>query len=343
MLNYRNQWCLLTTYKENYSLLSPLVLFYRHFYGVRHFLILCSLTGARTHDSLKKLIGSKVGAVAAPIDKVHVTHLKRELTVSEFVSGNFVLWAVSHPGRDFIPEVEFHDLKVELHRWADSFLPREITRTLVVDNDEFLYVKSPRVLESAEHLGFHFVDVIPATTWPPRELWFSLQGWYYARQVNPRFRYGGSLMISLARAFGRGLNHDGCKTFYFDRARLSDYTAWHHGTTGSLCSCFALNRCLAEPERCRDILRGTACCYHLAMTSREHFLLEKLRLFNRLQTDGNKRPAHDTRSPATTDPRLAMKAFDRFIKESWFPTIRDDFLLPYLNDTLPQDGGQQVG
>ena len=327
------KWCVITTHKENYSLLSAFVSFYRRHYGIGNFLLLCGLTGCRTHASLKELIASKAKARAAGEDKAEVTRQRRALTVSTFIGDGFTLWAASYAAADFTSEVAFHNLKVELHQWADGFLPSTITRVLAPDSDEFLHVKDPRSLEGLDRQGFHFVDVIPSATWPPERLRFSLQGWYYRRQAQPRFRYGGKLAWTLAKAIGRALDHGGCKTFFFDRARLKDYTLWHHGTKDSACSCEAVNQHLDQPERCGEILRDTACGYHLAMTCQQHFLAERLRLFSRLQTDLKKRPVHDSQqSPETTDQQLAVKTFDRFMRVCRFPTFNDDSLLPYLRD-----------
>jgi hypothetical protein len=327
-------WCVLTTYKENYALLSAFVSYYRRHYGIENFLLLCGLSGSRTHASLKELISKKLKAAAAVDDKTQITRRKRALTVSEFAGDGFVLWAASYAAADFMTYPGFHDLKVDLHQWADDFLPMQITRTLAPDSDEFLHVKNPRSLESLDRLGFHFVDVIPSPVWPPDTLRFSLQGWYYRRQAQPRFKHGGRLALAIANMLGRGLEHGGCKTFYFDRTRLKDYTVWHHGTDDSLSSCFAVNRHLDQPDRCGEILRDTACGYHLAMTCKEHFLSERLRLFNRIQTDMKlNKPVHDTQQgDETTSQQLAIRTFDRFIKESRFPTLTDDFLLPYLQE-----------
>ena len=327
------KWCVITTYKENYSLLSAFVSYYRHRYGARNFLLLCGLAGSRTHASLKELIATRVKATVAADDKAEITSNRRKLTVSSFAGDGFSLWAASYAAADFTSEVDFHNLKVELHQWADGFLPADITRVLAPDSDEFLHVKAPRSLESLDRLGFHFVDVIPSVAWPPNQLRFSLQGWYYRRQAQPRFKYAGRLAWTLAKAVGRGLDHGGCKTFYFDRARLKDYKLWHHGTHDSPCSCQAADRHLDQPERCGEILRDTACGYHLAMTCQQHFLEERLRLFSRLQTDLKKRPVHDSQqSPETTDRQLALRTFDRYMKACRFPTFADDSLLPYLRD-----------
>jgi hypothetical protein len=331
MLHDGKNWCVVTTYKENYSLLSAFVPYYRRHYGIEKFLLLCGLSGSRTHASLKDLISRRLKAAAAPADQAQTTRRKRALTVSEFAGNGFVLWAASYAAADFTSEVDFHDLKVELHQWADDFLPAEVTRTLTPDNDEFLHVKNPCILEGLDRLGFHFVDLIPSPVWPPDTLRFSLQGWYYRRQAQPRFNHGGRLALAVSKMLGRGLDHGGCKTFFFDRARLKNYTVWHHGTDDSLCSCLAVNAHLDQPERCGEILRDTACGYHLAMTCKEHFLSERLRLFSRLQTDLKKRPVHDAQqSPETTDRQLAGRTFDRFIKQSRFPTFTDVLLLPYL-------------
>jgi hypothetical protein len=166
--------------------------------------------------------------------------------------------------------------------------------------------------------------------WPPERLRFSLQGWYYRRQAQPRFKYGGRMALAIAKRLGRGLEHGSCKTFYFDRARLKDWTAWHHGTDDSLCSCLAVSRHFDQPEVCRDILQNTACCYHLAMPCRESFLTERLRLSNRLQTDLTRTHQDTDRSPETLDLKLAGRTFDKLIKESIFPVMEDNFLLPYL-------------
>jgi hypothetical protein len=333
MLRDGKHWCVLTTYKENYSLLSAFVSYYRRHYGIENFLLLCGLPGARPHASLKELISKRLNAAATAADRTQNTQRQRALTVSEFAGQGFVLWAASYAAADFTSEVDFHELKVELHQWADDFLPREITRTLTPDSDEFLHVKNPRSLEDFDRLGFHFVDVIPSPAWPPDQLRFSLQGWYYHRQARPHFKHGGRLALAIANMLGRGLEHRGCKTFYFDRTHLKDYTVWHHGTDDSLSSCFAVNRHLDQPERCGEILRDTACGYHLAMTCKELYLSEKLRLFSRIQTDMKKQPVPDTgQSPETTDPRLASRTFDRFIIESRFPTFTDDSLLPYLQE-----------
>lgn len=335
MLRDGKNWCVLTTYKENYSLLSAFVAYYRRQYGIGNFLLLCGLSGSRTHASLKELISKKTKVTAATDDKTLITQHKRALTVSEFAGDGFTLWAASYATADFTSQEDFHNLRVELHQWADDFLPAAITRTLTADNDEFLHVKNPCTLESLDRLGFHFVEVIPSPVWPPDKLRFSLQAWYYRRQATPRFKYGGRLALALAKKLGRGLDHGGCKTFYFDRKRLKDYTAWHHGTGGSLCSCFAVNRHLDQPERCGEILRDTACGYHLAMTCQEHFLSERLRLYSRLQTDMEKKPEQqrdDGYSPETRNQKLAIKTFDRFIKECMFPAFTDGLLLPYLQE-----------
>ena len=69
----------------------------------------------------------------------------------------------------------------------------------------------------------------------------------------------------------------------------------------------------------------------MAMLSREVFLSEKLPLFSRIQTDMKKRPIQDSgRSRETLDRAVALRTFDKFIRTSIFPVIRDDLLLPYF-------------
>ena len=334
MLNEANNWCLITTYKENYSLLSSFFSFYRNYYNIKNFVLLCGTPKSRTHNSLEKLISAKttLGVNVGPA--IHFTHANRKITVSELTNGDVRLWAASYSAEDFTSEVEFHSLKVELHRWVDSFLPQEIARTWVLDSDEFMRVSNPESLDDADSLGFHFLDMIPSLAWPPNALFFSLQGWYYRRQALLRFRIGKELMFAFMKAIGRGINHSGCKTYYFARSRLKNYTSWDHGTNDSQ-ACLLLNNRLNDLVYCQNIIEKTPCCYHMAMLSREVFLSEKLRLFSRLQTDINKLPVHDIgRSPETANQALAIETFDNFIRDSIFPVIRDDFLLPYLPNNL---------
>jgi hypothetical protein len=114
---------------------------------------------------------------------------------------------------------------------------------------------------------------------------------------------------------------------------LGTWTAWHHGTIKNLSCCFGLNRHLYQPEFCREILQNTACCYHLAMTCKEFFLTEKLRLFNRLQTDLKKgTDQDDQRGAEISDLKLAESIFNKTVRQSIFPVIEDNFLLPYLQN-----------
>jgi hypothetical protein len=331
MLTNPSQWCVVTHHKENYSLLPAFMSYYRQYFGIQRALIFCGLTQGRTHESLKQLLASKLKTVVPAADQIHTTPAGRQMTVSEFVDGDFILWAASYPATEFTPGMEFHLLRTDVHVWGASFLPTEISRTMVVDADEFLYVKDPKILESLDNLGFHFLDIIPSPVWPPDRLKFSLQGWYYRRQARPHFKYGKWLALPLSKAVGRGLQHNECKTYYFDRKRLANFTAWHHGTTHSLCCCGTLNNFLNDPAECRAILRDTACCYHLAMTCKEHLLTERLRLQPRLQTDywSNQ---DQGRGVETKDLKAAEKTFDRLICKSIFPVIEDNFLLPYLQD-----------
>jgi hypothetical protein len=333
MLTNRSRWCVVTHHKENYSLFPAFTAFYRQYFGIQRMLIFCGLTRGRTHDSLKQFLAAKLKVPVPANDRILQTPDQRELTVSEFAVGDFVLWAASYPTVEFSPESEFYKIRVDLHAWGASFLPEEISRTMVVDADEFLYVKNPAILEGLDNLGFHFLDIVPSPVWPPRELKFSLQGWYYQRQSRPLFIYGKWFALPLSKVVGRGLLHNGCKTYYFDRKHMSTWTAWHHGTVKSLSCCFALNQHLHQPELCREILQNTACCYHVAMPYKEFFLTERLRLSTRLQTDLKKGSDQDEqRGPETVDLRLAEKTFDKRIKESIFPIITDNFLLPYLQE-----------
>jgi hypothetical protein len=73
----------------------------------------------------------------------------------------------------------------------------------------------------------------------------------------------------------------------------------------------------------------------MAMTSCDSYLSEKIRLFSRVQTDLKKMPVHDFGvSRETTDRVLALRSFDKFVRNSIFPVIRDDFLLSYLPKDL---------
>jgi hypothetical protein len=331
MLTNPSRWCVVTHHKENYSLLPAFMSYYRQHFGIQRAMIFCGLTQGRTHDSLKQLLASKLKMPVPTADETRFTPANLELKVSEFATKDFVLWVASYPATEFTPGAEFHLLRQDVHAWGESFLPAEISRTIVVDSDEFLYVKNPAILESLDRLGFHFLDVIPSPVWPPKELKFSLQGWYYRRQARPLFKYGKRFTVALAKAVGRGLEHDGCKTYYFDRKRMGTFTAWHHGTTHSLCCCGALNRLLNDPAECWNILRDTACCYHLAMTCKEHLLTERLRLQPRLQTDYWS-DQNQGRGAETKDLKAAEKTFDRLIRKSIFPVIEDNFLLPYVRD-----------
>jgi hypothetical protein len=261
--------------------------------------------------------------------------------VSELVDGDFTLWVASYLTEEFTSHLEFNKIKADVTAWGAAFLPEEITRTIVVDADEFLYVKTPQTLDSLDSLGFHFLDIVPSPVWPPKELNFSLQGWYYRRQARPLFKYGKWIALPVSKAVGRGLQHNECKTFYFDRKHLGAGTGWHHGTVKNLSCCFALNRYLNQPELCRDILQNTACCYHLANPHKEIFLTERLRLFNRLQTDLKRSDHDDERGAETADLNVAGRTFDRRIKKSIFPVIEDNFLLPYLQEK-PTDKSQSI-
>jgi hypothetical protein len=293
-------------------------------------LIFCGLTQGRTHDSLKQLLASKLNVSVPPVDKIYFTPGNLELKVSEFIDGDFVLWVASYPATEFTPDLEYLRWCKEIYAWGGAFLPAEISRILGVDCDEFLYVKKPEILENLDNLGFHFVDMVPSPVWPPKELKFSLQGWYYRRQTRPIFKYGKFFTLPLAKMVGRGLEHSGCKNFNFDRKHLATMNFSPHGITHSLCCCGTLNRFLNNPNECREILHDTAFCYHLGMTCKEYFLSEKLRLFARLQTDSKKGLKHELRGMEAIDLKAAEKTFDRFISKSIFPVIEDNFLLPYL-------------
>jgi hypothetical protein len=333
MLTNRSQWCVVTHHKENFSLLSAFMSYYRQYFGFQRALIYCGLmTSGNTHTALKQLLASKLKVAVPAADKICTSPAGRQMTVSEFVAGEFTLWAASYQATAYTPGGEFHKLRSDVHAWGESFLPPEISRTLVVDADEFLHVKNPRMLDGLDNLGFHFVDIIPSPVWPPDKLKFSLQGWFYQRQARPVFKYGKWLAVPLAKAVGRGLVHSGCKTYYFDRKRMATFTSWHHGTTHSLCCCGTLNRFLDDPTKCRAILRDTACCYHLAMTCKEHFMAERLRMQPRLQTDYWSDQVDGRRGKETKDLKAAERTFDRLIRKSIFPVIEDNFLLPYLQD-----------
>jgi hypothetical protein len=332
MLTNRNRWCVVTYHKENYSLFPAFTAFYRQYYGIRRMLIFCGLTCGRTHASLKQFLATKLKVPVPANDQVHRTPEQRELTVSELVDGDFTLWVASYPTEEFTSHLEFNKIKTDVTAWGASFLPGEISQTLVVDSDEFLYVKNPQVLDSLDSLGFHFLDMVPSSVWPPKELKFSLQGWYYRRQARSLFKYGKWFALPLSQAVGRGLLHNECKTFYFDRKHMGAGTGWHHGTFKNLSCCFALNRYLHQPELCREILQNTACCYHLANPCKEIFLAERVRLFNRLQTDLKRSDHDEQRGAETTDSSVAGRTFDKTIKASIFPVIKDNFLLPYLQN-----------
>ncbi|MGB7769813.1 MAG: hypothetical protein WBN22_13295 [Verrucomicrobiia bacterium] len=336
MLSRKSNWCLITTYKENYLLLPAILSYYRDFYGIQHFLIFCGLTGTHTHETLKQSLCPQLPVIAPPLDKTLMTPGHRELTVSEFSAKDFVLWVASYPTSNYSADLEWTAIRSDLEKWAHRFLPAQISRTILIDNDEFLYVNQPGALEALDGLGFHFIDIVPCAQWPPERLVFSLQGWYYHRQAQPLFKYGGPLMIKLARRLRRGLHHGGCKTFYFDRDRLGNGTAWRHGgTEQSFSCCFALDHFLGDTRHCHKILRDTACCYHLGMTSRDHYFSQKLHLFARIQTDMKRKPVPNAgRSSETLDLRKAQRTFDRFMKESRFPVIEDNFLLPFLQTPM---------
>jgi hypothetical protein len=334
MLVNKKSWCVVTYHKDNYSLLKAFTVFYRSYYGIQNMLIFCGLTQGRTHESLKHFIATKLKMSEPAENKKYQTLENRELTMSKLMDGDFTLWVVTYPTEKYGSDAEFHKLRVDLSRWGESFLPENITRTIVVDADEFLRVRNPKILESMDSLGFHFLDIVPSQTWPPKELIFSLQGWYYQRQARPLFKYFKGLALPLVKALGFGLQHGGCKTFYFDRERMSNWTSWHHGTTHSFSCCMTLNRYIYDPKTCQKILENTACCYHLGMTHKEIFLKEKLGLFNRLQTDLKKGTELDKhRGAESSDLYLAGKIFDKTIKKSIFPLIKDNFLLPYLTNS----------
>lgn len=330
MLTNGSQWCVVTTHKENYSLLPAYLSYYRRYFGIRRGLIFCGRPPSRTHDSLKQLIALKLNIPVPNADKICVTPRNMELKVSEFKANDFVLWVASYP-EDDLTGPELFKILLDLAAWGEAFLPEEITRTWVMDCDEFLYVKNPQILDNLDSLGFHFVDYVPSSMWPPDKMQFSLQGWYYNRQTRPIFKYGRHFAVTLAKVVKRGLQHNGCKTYFFDRKRLASWTSWQHSVSNSLCCCGALTDYLNDPAKCKEILRDTACCYHLAMKSKEYFLSERARLFSRLQVNMKK--------TSDQDPKAAERIFDRLIRQSIFPVIEDNFLLPYLqNPGMPVSG-----
>ncbi|HEU6449048.1 MAG TPA: hypothetical protein VFV23_11480 [Verrucomicrobiae bacterium] len=330
MLSDPSRWCVVTHHKENYSLLPAFMAYYRQYFGFKRAMIFCGMTRGRTHDSLKQLLAEKLNMPIPVMDKTCFTPAGMELKVCELTDGDFVLWVASYPATEYTPGGKFHHLRSDVHAWGASYLPPEIMRTMVVDSDEFLYVKDFKSLDM-DQLGFHFIDVIPSEIWPPKTLKFSLQGWYYTRQARPHFKYGGRIAESLARLTGRGLQHNQCKTYWFCKNRMASFTAWTHGTAHSLSGCGGLNVFLDDLEKCHRILRETSCCYHLAMTTKNHLFNERMRLQPRLQTDYWSDQRDGVRGKETMDLNAAEKTFNRSIRKSIFPVIEDNFLLPYLS------------
>src|SRR5271154_6947010 len=108
MLSNPSQWCVVTHHKENYSLFPAFTAYYRQYYGIKRMMIFCGLTQGRTHESLKQMLASKLKVAVPTADAIHVTPANRQMTVSEFRAGDFVLWAASYPTAEFSPDSEFY-------------------------------------------------------------------------------------------------------------------------------------------------------------------------------------------------------------------------------------------
>src|SRR5476649_2367391 len=103
MLTNPSRWCVVTHHKENYSLLPAFMSYYRQHFGIQRAMIFCGLTQGRTHESLKQMLSAKLKVTVPAVDKIQVTPANRQMTVSEFRDGDFVLWAASYPATEFTP------------------------------------------------------------------------------------------------------------------------------------------------------------------------------------------------------------------------------------------------
>jgi hypothetical protein len=237
-------------------------------------------------------------------------------------------------------EGDFHALRVALHEWADAYLPPSITKTLVVDSDEFLHVAHDGLVDVIPSLGLHFVDLIPDEGFPTADLRFSIQGWYYSRQTkiwysHPYLRRFHKPLMRLLEITRRMVNHNACKTFYFDRKHLGQWQSWHHHTLNCFSSCRCVQNASTNIEDTIRNLRNTGMVYHLANPSKAHFKKERMLLYARLQTDPKKGSTGDTgKSEEHSNHAAFENNWTDHIETSVFPTFADNFLQGFLDERI---------
>lgn len=337
-MNIKRHWCLITTLKCNFSLLPWQLSFYRQSWGIGTYLIFCGIPSAGARSLTERVITS-----------LSSTKILRRRSFADGIGEIEILETNTRGGSTFfalyngkwnMEEQEFHNMRVALHAWANTFLPSVYTHTLVVDNDEFLRLDNSLVAETLPKIGLHFVDVLPSQLFPHGNLEFCLQPWYYRRlsttwYLNPLFRRFESPLLWALEKTNRLILHGGCKTFYFCRSRLASWQSWHHGTHNSFSSC----GCVAQSRLCssndRDMLHNTGLVYHLANPSKQHFLRERLPLYARIQTDPEKGSAgNNDLSPVRLQPVKLDHNWNTHFVAPFFPTFTDNYLKQFADDQV---------
>ena len=328
-------WCLVTTLKCNFSLLPWQIAFYSQHWGISTYLIFCGIPSLKARSLTEDVIQSL--ATSTIIRRDSFIAGLGQVEIQEVKTRRATLWFVLYDGKWNMGEQEFHAMRVALHQWADQFLPITYTRTLVVDNDEFVHLSDVSIANTMPAIGFHFVDIVPSLNFPHGDLVFCLQPWYYRRQattwyLKPQFRVYQSLVSWALQKSNRLVLHSGCKTFYFDREKLGHWKSWHHGTNNCFASCGCVRQDMILAQNSADHLRQTGLVYHLANPSKQHFLRERLMLYARIQTDPSKgKKADDSVSDVRSSSMLLERDWNTNIARTIFPTFTDNYLKAFID------------
>lgn len=319
-------WCLVTTYKNNLNYLDPFLSFYIQHWSIKNFYLLIGVNQDTNREALLKALypSYNIGESEPLAQQIE---LPEAITQNYSIGKNLLIMDAEPRANARIKCIIYEtNLRTSTDQWnalknllfdcLDRFIiPANFTKIINIDSDEYLFTGQIGTEKfTFDELHFHYVDFVPQESFNQAdEMYWCIQPWYYRSQWAAD-AHNGPVHNYLA--------HDLCKTIYFNRSNIKQ--PWHHNCkseeyakSGRIIACKEVDRCKnnGEYERCLSIVPT---CFHLSVPDRSFYELNS----NWSQTDFKS-------VPISQDPIKLKHDFDQYYLKPVFPVVKCNIIKEY--------------
>lgn len=262
-----DNWCLITTYKDNFDFMESFVKYYNQEWGIKKFYFIIGITKKSFPEKIIKRI--------------------QKLNRGPLLNIEYILFNTN----EIVSESLWGKQKKKYFSILNKSIPDKYYKFLNIDNDEFYYVKNKNILKDREELHFHFVEFVPREIFDlMHDFRWSLQGWFYRVNsfkdkenvvVKKQIRLNELLKIKRDMTEKNGatplnnITHQWCKVINFKRKNIMN--CLRHEDGGNLCMKI---KKIKKTSNILNLLKANYFCYHLAILDKDYFINKKPKWLN---------------------------------------------------------------